>query len=64
MRIFVKKDGSNDKNLSVLSANTPSRVPLSEVKRGVPVEGLEPPLTCVKQILSLSRLPFRHTGSI
>ena len=28
----------------------------------VPVEGLEPPLTCVKQILSLSRLPFRHTG--
>jgi hypothetical protein len=26
------------------------------------VEGLEPPLTCVKQILSLSRLPFRHTG--
>lgn len=28
----------------------------------MPVEGLEPPLTCVKQILSLSRLPFRHTG--
>ena len=28
----------------------------------VPVEGLEPPLPCGKQILSLSRLPFRHTG--
>jgi hypothetical protein len=33
-------------------------------KKGVPVEGLEPPLTCVKQILSLSRLPFRHTGGV
>lgn len=30
----------------------------------MPVEGLEPPLTCVKQILSLSRLPFRHTGGV
>ena len=28
----------------------------------VPVEGLEPPLPFEKQILSLSRLPFRHTG--
>ena len=28
------------------------------------MEGLEPPLTCVKQILSLSRLPFRHTGVV
>ena len=39
--------------------------PLVHFFRGqkrVPVEGLEPPLTCVKQILSLSRLPFRHTG--
>ena len=29
----------------------------------VPVEGLEPPLPCGKQILSLSRLPFRHIGT-
>jgi hypothetical protein len=28
----------------------------------VPLEGLEPPLPCEKQILSLSRLPFRHKG--
>src|SRR5579871_1650201 len=34
----------------------------SVLSAGVPVEGLEPTLTCVKQILSLSRLPFRHTG--
>ena len=29
----------------------------------VPVEGLEPPLPCENQILSLARLPFRHTGT-
>ena len=29
----------------------------------VPVEGLEPPLPCENQILSLERLPFRHTGT-
>ncbi len=29
----------------------------------VPLEGLEPPLPCEKQILSLSRLPFRHKGN-
>ncbi len=56
--------GWKSKNSSVLSANAPLRVSLSEVENGVPVEGLEPPLTCVKQILSLSRLPFRHTGLI
>jgi len=28
----------------------------------VPQEGLEPPLRCRKQILSLPRLPFRHWG--
>ena len=28
----------------------------------VPAEGLEPPLPYGKQILSLSRLPFRHAG--
>lgn len=28
----------------------------------VPVKGLEPPLSLLKQILSLPRLPFRHTG--
>ena len=28
----------------------------------VPLEGLEPPLPCEKQILSLPRLPFRHRG--
>src|SRR5215469_16312159 len=27
----------------------------------VPQKGLEPPLCCQKQILSLPRLPFRHT---
>ena len=27
----------------------------------VRVRGLEPPLSCLKQILSLPRLPFRHT---
>ena len=26
------------------------------------VKGLEPPLGCPKQILSLPRLPFRHTS--
>ena len=35
---------------------------VSRFLRVVPVEGLEPPLPCGKQILSLSRLPFRHTG--
>jgi hypothetical protein len=39
-----------------------SRWPREARQKGVPVEGLEPTLTCVKQILSLSRLPFRHTG--
>lgn len=29
----------------------------------VPKEGLEPTLPCEKEILSLSRLPFRHFGS-
>ena len=29
----------------------------------MPVVGIEPTLTCVKQILSLPRLPFRHTGA-
>ena len=28
----------------------------------VPLEGLEPPRPCEQQILSLSRLPFRHRG--
>ena len=28
----------------------------------MPVAGLEPALCCHKQILSLPRLPFRHTG--
>ncbi len=28
----------------------------------VPVEGLEPPRPIGQQILSLQRLPFRHTG--
>ena len=31
--------------------------------RVVPAEGLEPPLPLRKQILSLSRLPFRHAGN-
>ena len=30
----------------------------------MPVAGLEPALCCHKQILSLPRLPFRHTGSL
>ena len=30
-------------------------------KKLVRVKGLEPPLPCGKQILSLPRLPFRHT---
>ena len=30
----------------------------------MPVAGLEPALRCHKQILSLPRLPFRHTGSL
>ncbi len=29
----------------------------------MPVVGLEPTRPCGQQILSLSRLPFRHTGS-
>ena len=29
----------------------------------VPEKGLEPPLDCSKQILSLPRLPFRHSGT-
>ena len=28
----------------------------------VPEEGLEPSRTCVRQILSLLRLPLRHSG--
>lgn len=28
----------------------------------VPGKGLEPPLPCDNQILSLARLPFRHPG--
>ena len=30
----------------------------------VRVRGLEPPLSCLKQILSLPRLPFRHTRAV
>ena len=30
--------------------------------RLVPEEGLEPSRTCVRQILSLLRLPLRHSG--
>jgi hypothetical protein len=38
---------------------TISRLPKSWM---VPLEGLEPPRPCEQQILSLSRLPFRHRG--
>ena len=34
----------------------------SQLPSVVPVEGLEPPRPFEQQILSLSRLPFRHTG--
>ncbi len=33
------------------------------IRSVVPLEGLEPPLPCEKQILSLPRLPFRHKGN-
>ena len=33
------------------------------LKALVPVVGVEPTLPCGKQILSLPRLPFRHTGA-
>ena len=32
--------------------------------RMVPAEGLEPPHPSGQQILSLSRLPFRHAGMV
>ena len=36
--------------------------PFSEKRRLVPVVGLEPTRGFPQQILSLPRLPFRHTG--
>ncbi len=39
-----------------------SRKSNNPLKTLVPLEGLEPPLPCEKQILSLPRLPFRHRG--
>lgn len=38
------------------------REPASPGPQLVPGEGLEPSHTCVRQILSLLRLPFRHPG--
>ena len=35
---------------------------ISDLISVVPVEGLEPPRPIEQQILSLQRLPFRHTG--
>jgi hypothetical protein len=34
-----------------------------EAHKKLPKEGLEPSCTCVRQILSLLRLPFRHFGA-
>ena len=36
---------------------------MTRLKAMVPEEGLEPSHTRVRQILSLLRLPFRHSGS-
>ncbi len=36
----------------------------ASIHRMVPVVGLEPTRPCGQQILSLSRLPFRHTGNM
>lgn len=50
----------NPKPKGAPAKKTPRR--LTGLKPLVPAVGLEPTLTCVKQILSLSRLPFRHAG--
>ena len=38
------------------------KAPYPSLLEVVPAEGLEPPLPCENQILSLARLPFRHAG--